>query len=223
MRIFAALQPILVTGFLLITENFICKDSGKVGVRMQDEDILIGKAQAGDRDALNDLISVYWHPVYRFVSYKTGSQEDAQELTQETFFRACRSLPNYRKTNATFKTYLSHIALNLIRDFWRKKGRSPALVDFTDYQEPVAEDDQPDVLAVTQERREAILRVLQELPNDQRQTVELRIIAGLPIRETALAMNKSEAAIKMLQQRALKSLRVLLLNRGIIENDDTWR
>jgi len=182
---------------------------------MQDEDILISKAQAGNRDALNDLVSFYWHPIYRFVSYKTESIEDAQELTQETFFRACRSLPNYQKTNATFKTYLSHIALNLIRDFWRKKGRSPTLVDFSDYQEPVAEDDQPDVLAVTVERRETICNVLQELPNEQRQVVELRIITGLTVKETALAMNKSEAAIKMLQQRALKSLRVLLLNREI--------
>jgi len=187
---------------------------------MQNEDILIVKAQAGDRNALNELVSAYWHPIYRFISYKTSSLEDAQELTQETFFRACRSLPNYQQTNATFKTYLSHIALNLIRDFWRKNGRSPALVDFADHQDLVAEDDQPDVVAVTQERREAILLVLQELPDEQRQTVELRIISGLPVKDTALAMNKSEAAIKMLQQRALKSLRVLLLNRGIIENNE---
>ena len=187
---------------------------------MQNEDLLIVKAQAGDRNALNELVSAYWHPIYRFVSYKTGSLEDAQELTQETFFRACRSLSNYQKTNATFKTYLSHIALNLIRDFWRKKGRSPVLVDFADHQNLVAEDDQPDTIAITLERRNVILQVLQELPGEQRQAIQLRIISGLSVRETALAMNKSEAAIKMLQQRALKALRALLLNRGIVENDE---
>jgi len=190
---------------------------------MQDEDMLISKAQAGNRDALNELVSAYWHPIYRLVSYKISSLEDAQELTQETFFRACRSLPNYQKTNATFKTYLGHIALNLIRDFWRKKGRSPTLVDLSEYQEPMTLDNQPDVLTMALERREAILQVLQDLPSEQRQAVELRIIAGLPVKETALAMNKSEAAIKMLQQRALKSLRILFLNKGIIEKDDTWR
>jgi len=199
------------------------KGTIEVGENMPEEDILIGKAQAGDRDALNMLVSAYWHPVYRFVSYKTGSSEDAQELTQETFFRAFRSLPNFRKTDATFKTYLSHIALNLIRDFWRKKDRGPTLVDIADYQEPGAPDDLPDIQAINLERREAIARVMQQLPGDQRQTVELRIIAGLPVRETAQAMGKSEAAIKMLQQRALKSLRVLLLNSGIIENSDDWR
>ena len=199
------------------------KGTIEVGGNMPEEDILIGKAQAGDRDALSMLVSAYWHPVYRFVSYKTGSSEDAQELTQETFFRAFRSLPNFRKTDATFKTYLSHIALNLIRDFWRKKDRGPTLVDIADYQESGPQDDLPDIQAINLERREAIARVMQQLPGDQRQTVELRIIAGLPVRETAQAMGKSEAAIKMLQQRALKSLRVLLLNSGIIENSDDWR
>lgn len=190
---------------------------------MLQEDILIGRAQTGDRDALNELVSFYWHPVFRFVSYKTGSPEDAQELTQETFFRAFRSLATFRKTDATFKTYLNHIALNLIRDFWRKKGRSPTLVDIADYQEAGAEDDQPDVQAIHLERRETIAKALQELPGEQRQAVELRIIAGLPVRETAIAMGKSEAAVKMLQQRALRSLRVLLLDRGIVESGTDWR
>lgn len=182
------------------------------------DDILIGRAQAGDRDALNELVSLYWQPVYRFVSYKTGNPEDAQELTQETFFRAFRSLPNFRQTDATFKTYLSHIALNLIRDFWRKKGRTPTLVDIADYQESGPENDRPDVQAINLERRKAIAQVLQELPADQRQAVELRIITGLPVRDAALAMGRSEAAVKMLQQRALKSLQVLLVNRGIVDN-----
>ena len=189
---------------------------------MQDS-ILIQKAQTGDRDALNELVSAYWHPIYRFVAYKIGHLEDAKELTQETFFRAFRSLPSFRNSDATFKTYLSHIAFNLIRDYWRKKGRSPVLVDIADYQEAGTEDNQPDVQTLKTERRETIVRLLKELPSDQRKTIELRIIAGLPVKETALAMGKTEGSIKMLQQRALKSLRELLLQHGVIEADDSWR
>lgn len=195
----------------------------EVGERMPQDDILIGKAQAGDRDALNELVSMYWHPVYRYVSYKIGSPEDAKELTQETFFRAFRSLSSFRQTDATFKTYLSHIALNLVRDFWRKKGRTPTLVDIADYQESGPESDQPDIQTINLERREVIAQVLRELPADQRQAVELRIIAGLPVRDAATAMGRSEAAIKMLQQRALKSLQVLLVNRGIVDSRADWR
>lgn len=184
---------------------------------MLQEDLLIKKAQAGDRDALNELVSLYWQPIYRFVAYKIGHPEDAQELTQETFFRAFRSLPTFRKTDAAFQTYLSHIALNLTRDYWRKKGRSPLTVDISEYREAGAEDDQPDARALQLERRETITRLLQELPPDQRKTIELRIIAGLPVKEAALAMGKSEGAIKMLQQRALKSMRELLIHSGMVE------
>ena len=185
---------------------------------MLPDDILLDRAQSGDREALNELVALYWHPVYRFVAYKTGNPEDAQELTQETFYRAFRALPAFRRQEAAFLTYLNHIALNLIRDFWRKKGRTPHTVDWADVQDAATTDDGPDVQAIRLERREALAKVLLLLPVEQRQTVELRIIAGLPVRDTALAMGKSEAAIKMLQQRALKSLRMLLLQHGIVTN-----
>ncbi len=200
-------------------DKFTSKEDGE---EMLPDEYLIYKAQAGDRDAVNELVSRYWHPVFRFISYKIGNPEDAQELTQETFCRAFRSMLNY-KNNGAFKTFLIHIAHNLIIDFWRKKSRCPTLIDINDYYEAEAEDDQPDIQAINVETREAIASLLQKLPCEQRQTIELRIIAGLPIKETALAMGKSEAAIKMLQQRALKSMRLLLFQQGIADYKGEWR
>ena len=185
---------------------------------MLPDNILLDRAQRGDRDALNELVALYWHPVYRFVAYKTGNPDDAQELTLETLYRAFCARPAFLRQEASFLTFLNSIALNLIRDWWRKKGRSPQTVDWAEVQDAATLDDGPDMQAIKLERREALAKVLLLLPVEQRQTVELRIIAGLPIRDTALAMGKSEAAIKMLQQRALKSLRVLLLQHGITVN-----
>lgn len=183
-----------------------------------DENELIVQAKTGDRAALNELVAQYWQPVYHFAVYKTGNQQDAEEVTQETFIRAFRSLPNYQFTGAAFTTYLKRISANLITDFWRKKSRSPVLTDIAEYQQLASDEEEPDVQLVSNEMRETIARVLQKLPADQRQTVELRIIAGLPVRDTALTMGKSEAAIKMLQQRALKNLRTLLMDTGMIES-----
>jgi len=192
---------------------------GKVGDGMPvDENELIVQAKTGDRAALNELVAQYWQPVYHFALYKTGNQQDAEEVTQETFIRAFRSLSNYQFTGAAFTTYLKRIAVNLITDFWRKKSRSPALTDIAEHPQLVADEEEPDVQLVSNEMRETIARVLQKLPAEQRQTVELRIIAGLPVRDTALAMGKSEAAVKMLQQRALKNLRTLLIDTGMMEN-----
>jgi RNA polymerase sigma-70 factor (ECF subfamily) len=182
-----------------------------------DETELIVRAKTGDRMALNELVARYWQPVYHFASYKLGNSQDAEEVAQETFIRVFRALPEYQITGAVFTAYIKRIAVNLITDFWRKKSRSPAIADIAEVQELAADGQEPDLQLLSSEMREILLSVLQKLPPEQRQAVELRIIAGLPVRETALTMGKSEAAIKMLQQRALKNLRMLLADTEIIE------
>lgn len=188
----------------------------KVVSQVNDEKSLIAKAQQGDKAALELLISRYWQPVFRLACLKTGNGEDAQEITQETFLKAFRALPGYRETDASFKTYLGRIALNLITDFWRKKGRSPQVVALADFQEPLADPAPlPEDSALSKERRESIARMVAMLPAEQRQAVELRIFASLSLQETATAMGKTEAAVKMLQQRALRNLRRLFDEHGI--------
>jgi len=186
------------------------------GEPVTDEKSLIAKAQQGDKAALETLIARYWQPVFRLACLKTGNGEDAQEITQETFLKAFRALPGYRETDASFKTYLGRIALNLITDFWRKKGRSPQVVALADFQEPLADPAPlPEDSALSRERRESIARMVAMLPAEQRQAVELRIFAALSLQETAKAMGKTEAAVKMLQQRALRNLRRLFDEHGI--------
>lgn len=183
-----------------------------------DEQDLIAKAQQGEKQALNTLVSLYWQPVYRLIYYKIGHVEDAQELTQETFFKAFRSLARYQQGDASFKTYLGRIALNLVNDFWRKKGRSPQVIDIAEYQDPIIDTGvKPEEAAIKTEQQQEIARLVQLLPDEQRQAVEMRIIAGFSVREVARIMGKTEPALKMLQQRALKNLKKMFVERGIKE------
>lgn len=184
---------------------------------MHDEAELIDRAQAGDRDALDEIVAECWQGVYRLISYKTHSPEDAKEITQETFFRAFRSLAGYKRSETRFSTYLGRIAVNLVTDFWRKKGRSPIVTDISEYQNSLSAGSDPGDTAVKQETNAALAAALKELSDEQRQVIELRILAGLPVKDAAEAMNKSEAAIKMLQQRALKNLRDILAKKGVVD------
>lgn len=61
-----------------------------------------------------------------------------------------------------------------------------------------------------------IANLVESLPEEQRQAVQLRVILGLSIRDAAMQMNKTESAIKMLQQRALKNLRKMCVDVGIL-------
>lgn len=184
---------------------------------MSEDNILIARARQGDEASINTLITRYWQPVYRLACLKTGNVDDAQELTQETFFKALRALPGYKDTGASFKTYLGRIAINLITDYWRKKGRMPQIVDIATYQEPLVDRNElPEEQTLSREMRERIGTLLGLLPPEQRQTVELRILAGLSVQETSRLIGKSEAAVKMLQQRGLKNLRRLFEEHGIV-------
>ena len=184
---------------------------------LTEEKEWIAQARQGDREALNMLVSAYWQPVYRLVYYKTGHVEDAQELTQETFFRAFRALHRYQQGETSFQTYLGRIALNLVIDFWRKKGRSPQVIDIAEYQNPLVDEGiRPEEAVLAGERRQEIAGLIKLLPEEQRQAVEMRILAGLSVRDSARLMGKTEPALKMLQQRALKNLKKLFVERGII-------
>lgn len=184
---------------------------------MSEDHVLIARARQGDEASINTLVTRYWQSVYRLACLKTGNIDDAQELTQETFFKALKALPGYRETGASFKTYLGRIAINLITDYWRKKGRAPQIVDIATYQEPLVDREAlPEDQTLGREMRERIGALLGLLPPEQRQTVELRILAGLSVQETARLIGKSEAAVKMLQQRGLKNLRRLFEEHGIV-------
>lgn len=171
----------------------------------------LAKAKNGDREALDRLISHYWQPMYRLLLSKVGHVEDAKELTQEAFMKAFRSLPQYEiRKEGSFKSYLGRIAVNLVIDFWRKQGRAPQIVDISDYQEVLMDrKEKPEEHTLRQEGQRQMLNLVETLPLEQRQAVYLRILQGLPIRDVAAKMNKTEGAIKMLQMRALKNLREL--------------
>lgn len=187
------------------------------GERMPSESELIERAKTGDRNAMDEIVADCWQPLYRFISYKTGRPDEAQDIVQETFYRAFRSLSSYQKTEARFSTWLGRIAANLITDSWRKNGRSPVMNDIGGFSNQLMGGENPLEELVSRENRETIAMLLNELQDEQRRVIELRIIAGLPVKEVAIALGKSEASIKMLQQRALKNLRIMLLDRGVLE------
>ena len=183
---------------------------------MTDEQILLVKAKDGEREALDALITCYWQPIYRLIYSKIRHEDDAKELTQDTFMKAFRALPRYQIMDVSFKSYLGRIAINLVTDFWRKKGRAPQSVNISDYQQSLVDkQENPEEYTLRLEGQEEIGKLVESLPAEQRQAVTLRVILGLSLRDTALQMNKSEPAIKMLQQRALKKLREMCQGIGI--------
>ncbi len=177
---------------------------------------LVGRVKEGDVRAFETLHTRYYARIYRFVYAKVGNPEDASDLACEVFCRALKSLPSYqfRRTGSLYP-WLQTIAGNLVIDRVRDRPAGGMLsldaqaaeeVDsFLDY----LPDDGPSAqdLVERAEVQGVVREAIDQLPPDQARAVALRFLGDLSIREIAVALDRSEGAIKSLLHRALLGLR----------------
>lgn len=173
---------------------------------MAEERELLQQARQGDREALNQLVSFYWQALYRYIYYKVRHKEEAEELTQETLLKAVTYLPKYEERGIPFRSFLMRVAANLITDHWRKKARGGDMLPLTEAV-VLSNDVSPDELAILEERRRIVHKAIEALPEEQKKVIQLRLLEGRSIKEAADLLQKTEGALKMLQQRALQNIR----------------
>lgn len=172
---------------------------------------LIRRAQQGDTQILSDLYEKYHLGIYRYLFYRTGERQVAEDLTSEVFERMLRFVGRLEASGANFHAWLFQIARNLANDHFRALHSRPQVH---------LDDDLPgqDDGAERQLTSSELQRALGELVDEQRDVLLLRFIAGMPIAAAAEALNKSEDAVKGLQRRGLIALRQILID-GNVENE----
>jgi RNA polymerase sigma-70 factor (ECF subfamily) len=178
---------------------------------------LLKKAKEGDRKAIEQICSDTWEPLYRFIYYKVQNREEAEDLTQETYVKTLAYLHEHQAPQENFLGFMKTVALNVFRDRWRQKKRRGIPVNFEelDPQETAKPDHQK---AVAQ--RLQLENALAKLSEDQRIILDLRIIKGYSVAETAKLVGKTEAAVRTAQYRALQALAQLLNNKDQIGGMD---
>lgn len=192
----------------------------------QSDRDLVARVLSGDADALSTLHKRYYTRVYRIALCRCASRDEAEDIAGETFVRAITHLRAYRFQSESLLPWLGRIAANLIADQRRRQRQAP----FVSLDAPTADglrvlldglrDDAPlpQVLAERAELRDVLRTIIAQLPPDQCEAVLLRYGSDLPLAEIAVALNRSEGAIKSLLHRALDNLRRRLLE-GARENE----
>ncbi len=171
-------------------------------------DQTLQRALGGDRDALNALFEREWRAVYLLLYQHVQNREEAQDLTQEVFARALRSLERYRITDTPFQGYLATIARNLLRDRW--KQRRPMFHDIDAEPHLASTVPGPEALSLMSMEQEVVRRGLDALPEDYRTVLQLRLLERRSSDEVARLMGRKPDAIRQLQRRALLALRAAL-------------
>ena len=159
----------------------------------------------GDRDKFALFVDKYKGPVYNLVYRLTGSRHDAEDLAQETFIKAYKSLNSF-KTKKKFFPWLYTIAINLTRNHLRKK--KPLLVENFDHLQ--TDKNNPEQAVSKQQQAEALAGYIQRLPVSLREAVILRYYFYLSFEEIARILCISLSAAKMRVYRGLKKLEYLM-------------
>ena len=170
---------------------------------------LVELARSGDKDAFGLLFDHYQGAVYRFLFYRTRSSQLAEDLTSETFFRALRSMNNFRWQGKDFGAWLMTIARNLCTDHF-KAGRTRLELTTEDMSPHDDETEGPEAAVLASLTNELLMKALQQLPDEQRDCLIMRFLQGLSIAETAEILGRSDGAVKQLQLRGVRNLAKLM-------------
>jgi RNA polymerase sigma-70 factor, ECF subfamily len=189
-------------------------------IRRVDDTVLIREAQAGNRSAFEELVRQYDQAVLRLAMHLTGSESDAQDIYQEAFLKAYRSVGKFR-FECSFYTWLYRIVTNLCLDHLRKKqvrkedapvatdseGEEYSLID------RVADDrahSNPEHDLMRRELGARINSALGKLSGRERMVFELKHYQGLKLRTIGEMLNTTEETAKNTLFRATQKLRAHL-------------
>ena len=173
------------------------------------DELLLRRAQRGDADAFEQLMTPLENLIWRVCWHYTGQRETASDCAQEAMIRIWRSLDGYRGECA-FESWVYRIAANCSMDAMRKQKR-----DKSESIEPMREAgfDPPDPepgteeKVIAEERRRKLRECIARLPEDQREALILTQLEGVSYEEAAARLGTSEGTVKSRVNRAKAKLK----------------
>ncbi len=184
-------------------------------MNIKHENEIIQNVLDGDQEKFALLVDKYQGPIYNLVYRLTGNHSDAEDLAQETFIKAYKSLNNFQ-TKKKFFSWLYTIALNLTRNHLKKK--KPLLVENVEDLKPdnrQTDKNNPEINLIKHQEAQALESSIQRLPIALREAVILRYYFYLPFEEIARILCISLSGAKMRVYRALEKLEVLMKRKSI--------
>ena len=173
-------------------------------------DAAVAEAVAGSRDALREVVETIRPIVVRYIRARLGTTErvglSADDVAQEVCLAAIQALPRYQDQGRPFLAFVYGIAAHKVADAHRAAARNKS--DPTDVvPERYSPDVGPEQMALQADTSARMNKLLQVLPEKQREILILRIVVGLSAEETADAVGSTPGAVRVAQHRALAKLK----------------
>ena len=178
---------------------------------LEDEKQIIERAKGGEAEAFGQLYDHYLPKIYRFVLLKVSHREEAEDLTHQSFLKAWESITGYVDQGFPFGSWLYQISRNTVIDHYRSSSKDKAQLNVEDVAELISDDSEP--LDKSVDKKLAlgkIAQALKELKDIEQDVIIMRFVDDLPHEEVARVLEKSEGAVKLIQYRAIQSLKKIL-------------
>lgn len=180
---------------------------------------LVERCLSGEEAAWEELVKIHTRRVYALCYRFTGSNHQAQDLTQEVFLRVFRSLGSFRSGQGSFAVWLARLTRNLLIDYYRRT-KLDRVTDSLEGQLPLLEEKNMAGgrtlgLLAGREASEALQAALAKLSPELREAVILRDLEELEYKEIAQVLNVPEGTVKSRLNRGRAELVRLLRKAGI--------
>lgn len=170
---------------------------------------LVEKVQKGDKNAFGEIYDLLLDKIYRFIYFRVGSKEDAEDLTENVFVKIWKNISTYENKGLPFEAWVFRIARNTVIDFYRTKKQKITLTD--NISETIADiRESHEELLHNKMLKEAIFNKMQSLPDSYREIIVLKFIEEKDNKEISEILEKPIDQIRVLQSRALKALKILI-------------
>jgi RNA polymerase sigma-70 factor, ECF subfamily len=170
---------------------------------VDDEIKLLNRARALDKEALAEVHDRYYQSVYRYMTFRVSDLQTAEDLTGDVFTRFLYAINDRSAPPNTIRGWLFGTAQNVLKEHYRKQRK----MNWTELDDSIAGLDQnPESRLEDRLNKEALREAIADLTPEQQHVLALRFGYGLPIKDVAETVNKSEGSVKMLQVRAINAL-----------------
>ncbi len=182
---------------------------------LDPDSILVERCLSGDNAAWEELISAHTRRVYGICYRFTGSDAQAQDLTQEVFLRIFKTVRSFRASEGAFSTWSARLTRNLLIDHYRR-SKHERVTDSIEAQLPVLEEGvssniaRPDQLMQNVQASGILQGALQKLSPELRETVILRDLQDMEYREIASVLRIPEGTVKSRLNRGRAELARIL-------------
>ncbi len=186
--------------------------------RDRDErDERLARRALEDRSAFSALYEAHAGRVYRYLLSRTSDPAEAEELTSRVFLNALAGLDQYRGRGAGFSSWLMSIAHNLLVNWYRDRGRRPAVEALDAAADVASEVPGPESSLEQNELIAQVRAAISSLSPERQELIALKYVDGRTNAEIGRMMGRTEGAVKALHHRTLRELHALLAE--VVEDD----